>query len=187
MTPSKEPFTINLPVLFETILHLLSKGKPLDRFDISKMVYFGDRKHLFDYGKPITGDSFFAMDNGPVPTKTYDILKVASGEENNFVASDIQKMAFDVVGCQPDGDMYFPKRDPNLDYLSPSAVECLDWAFDHVYGKPFEAISNETHKHSGYKNLSRNSMMSFWDIIKDAENHSDLKEYLEDALDGSRH
>ena len=184
MNIRKEPFQINLPVLIETILFLLSKKNHLTRFDIAKMIYFADRKHLFEYGKPITGDSFYAMQHGPVPSKAYDLLKVAAGEENPFLDSAIQQKAIEILGSDNEGKTLFSKRDPNMDFLSPSAVECLEWAFDHVDGKSFEAISKETHAHSGYKNLDPNDMMSFWDIIKDAENHSELEEYLQDSLAG---
>lgn len=179
MTLTREPFCTNLPVLFETLLYLLSKGKPLGRFDISKMIYFADRKHLLEYGKPITGDSFYAMEHGPVPSKTYDILKVVAGEENQFLETGLLKMSIELLQVDSEGKNFIPKRPPNMDYLSPSAVECLDWAFDHINGKSFSDISEETHQHSGYKNLDPNDMMSFWEIIKDADNYKELKEYIE--------
>jgi len=183
MTSPPEPFRIDLSKLFEAILYLLELRKPLTRFDLSKMIYFADREHLLNYGKPITGDSFYAMEHGPVPSKTYDILKVAGGEDNQFLVREVQRAALGNLGSDNGGWSFFPKRPPNKDYLSPSAMECLDFGFKKVFGRNFEEISDETHEHSGYKNLDPNDMMSFWEIIKDAKNYDELKEYIEDLVD----
>lgn len=183
MTPPPEPFRLDLPKLFETILYFLEKRHPLTRFDLSKMIYFADREHLFKFGTPITGDSFYAMEHGPVPSQAYDILKVVSGENNQFLDREVQQAAIENLGTNDDGLSFSPKRPPNKDYLSPSAMECLNFAFDKVDGRSFGEISDETHQHSGYKNLDPNDMLSFWDIIKDAENYEELKEYIEDLVD----
>lgn len=177
----KEPFQFNLEVALEAILYLISKGKPLTRYYLLKMIYYADRKHLFDYGAPITGDSFYAMEHGPVPSRAYDLVKVVTGEENRFIDQNVQQNAIETFGYNAENQRLFQKRQPNLDYLSPSALESLDWAFNHLQNKSFGEIKEETHKHSGYRNLDVNDQMSYWDIILDSDNAEALREYLEDS------
>ena len=184
MTSPPEPYRLNLPVTFESILYLLSKGHRFNRYHLLKMIYYADRKHLFDYGAPITGDSLMAMSHGPVPSTAYDIVKAACGE-GNCLSEKVQFQVVDIIGSDEYGGNFYPKREPNLDYLSPSAKGCLDWAFDHVLPKSFQELKDETHLHSGFKAADENDNMSTWEIIKDAEDPESLREYLEEALDGS--
>ena len=48
-------------------------------------MFFADKEHLLDYGRPITGDSYVAMEHGPVPTSTRDILKFDSGYPDEYL------------------------------------------------------------------------------------------------------
>lgn len=176
----KEPFQFNLEVALEAILYLLSKGTPLTRYYLLKMIYFADRKHLFDYGTPITGDSFYAMEHGPVPSKLYDLVKIVAGEDNPFIERNVQQQAIEAFGFNPETQFLFEKREPSLDFLSPSAREALDWAFSHLRDKTFSEIREETHQHSGYRNVDVNDQMSYWNIILDSENAESLKDYLQD-------
>jgi uncharacterized phage-associated protein len=40
-----------------------------------KLLYIADREALHEIGRPITGDRHVAMRYGPVPSRTYDIIK----------------------------------------------------------------------------------------------------------------
>lgn len=40
-----------------------------------KLIWLCDRYHLRHYGRPILGDTYFAMKQGPVPSKTKDIAQ----------------------------------------------------------------------------------------------------------------
>src|SRR5215472_9081648 len=54
-----------------------SRMKDIDALKASKLLYYSDKRHLLRYGRPITGDSYFGMSNGPVPEQSYDIIKAA--------------------------------------------------------------------------------------------------------------
>jgi Protein of unknown function (DUF4065) len=38
-------------------------------------IFIADRDHLRRFGRPVTGDAYIAMDNGPVLSRIYDIIK----------------------------------------------------------------------------------------------------------------
>ena len=64
---------------------------------ISKVLYFADQKHLTRYGRPIVGDTFIAMENGPVPSQTYDMVKAVRGDSLFCRAASYERF-FEVKG-----------------------------------------------------------------------------------------
>ena len=58
-----------------SILYVANKLERRDLHKIFKILYFAERKHMQDWGRPIIGDTYIAMDAGPVPSRVYDILK----------------------------------------------------------------------------------------------------------------
>jgi uncharacterized phage-associated protein len=55
--------------------------KDLTKLKASKLLFFADKIHLNRYGRPITGDSYACMDNGPVPS-------ISLNEMNEAIAPD---------------------------------------------------------------------------------------------------
>ncbi|MDX9972580.1 MAG: Panacea domain-containing protein [FCB group bacterium] len=51
-------------------------GKPrMERMKLLKLLYFADRESLREQGFPITGDTPYAMEYGPVLSRVYDYIK----------------------------------------------------------------------------------------------------------------
>jgi uncharacterized phage-associated protein len=65
-----------LQAMLYTATHLTRR----DFHKVFKILYFADRKHLYDWGTPITGDTYIAMEAGPVPSRAYDMLKAVRGD-----------------------------------------------------------------------------------------------------------
>ncbi len=78
----------NKPRILESVIFLISEADRLRKFasqyDIVKSVFLADRRHLNEYGRPITFDHYVAMKNGPVPSSVYDILKADPKEFGNL-------------------------------------------------------------------------------------------------------
>ncbi len=47
----------------------------MSRLRLLKLLYIADRECLAETLRPITGDRAVAMDHGPVPSRTYDLMK----------------------------------------------------------------------------------------------------------------
>jgi uncharacterized phage-associated protein len=57
------------------ILIKAEPGRRISPVRLLKLLYMADRELLQERGRPIPGDRPIAMDHGPVPGRTYDIVK----------------------------------------------------------------------------------------------------------------
>ncbi|MFZ0914468.1 MAG: Panacea domain-containing protein [Candidatus Korobacteraceae bacterium] len=67
-------------------------GGRSDMFPLIKKIYLADRSALIKWGKSITGDSFAALEKGPIVSNIYNLMK-QEGEESEQIQWDnvIQK------------------------------------------------------------------------------------------------
>lgn len=127
----------------EAIIYIVNKVPDATLHSISKILYFADQKHIVDYGRFITSDTYVAMKHGPVPSSTYDILKFVRGDKrichaDHAKAHLVIKDRYNVLA----------KREANLEELSDSDIECLDYSiaengslsFDELVAKSHDAI-----------------------------------------------
>ena len=47
----------------------------IDVLKVIKMLYLADRRALVEWHRPITGDQFWSLANGPVVSRTYDLIR----------------------------------------------------------------------------------------------------------------
>ena len=94
-----------------------------DLYMLLKTLYYADQDHLSNYGRLITGDRYFALEQGAVPSGAYDMIKFVRGDKQ-FPFDEKVKLAFGVE----DKIHIVPKRKPDLDYISDSEIEILDKA-----------------------------------------------------------
>lgn len=66
---SREDKTTQAAALF-----LKLAGGEMAYLKLLKLLYILDRKALFTWGRPVSYDSYVSMDNGPVLSKTYDLI-----------------------------------------------------------------------------------------------------------------
>lgn len=69
----------NVPKIVSAISFVIAEsqrlGQNFTQYQIVKALFFADKSHLNDYGRPITFDNYCAMYHGPVPSFAYDLLK----------------------------------------------------------------------------------------------------------------
>jgi len=61
----------------------LKSGGIVNKMKAIKLIWLADRLHLRKYGRTITGDVYFALPHGPIPSTTKDILT-----QNSFTLSE---------------------------------------------------------------------------------------------------
>ncbi|WP_241523725.1 Panacea domain-containing protein [Chimaeribacter coloradensis] len=62
---------------------LLKRGGRMAYIKLMKLLYLADREYMLSYGDSMTGDRAVSMNNGPVLSRTYDLLKSGSPEEES--------------------------------------------------------------------------------------------------------
>lgn len=142
---------------------------------ISKILYFADREHLSQYGRLICGDSYVAMKLGPVPSRTYDILKCVRGDRERCEiegASD----AFQVRN----GKYVKPTREADLSMLSKSDIKCLNESIKEYGDLPFDILTDVSHDQA-WKSAGENNIIDIEQIVKTLSDSEELLAHLKEG------
>ena len=67
-------FSFDAEKLGQALAFFADRVSDLSKLKAAKLLYFADKTHLLDYGRPIVGDKYYCLDYGPVPTATLNIL-----------------------------------------------------------------------------------------------------------------
>ena len=155
----------------ESILYTASRVRNADMYLSLKTLYMADKKSLGRYGRFIAGDWYSAMKSGPVGSNAYDIVKFVRGD-NNFSAVPHAVDAF-----QMNGNSIVGLRDPDMDWLSESDVECLDLAIAEMGRYSFWRARDKSHDEA-YHATPRNARMSEAAIAKTLKNGAAVIDHL---------
>jgi uncharacterized phage-associated protein len=69
------PFQTIKTAQASAVLLKTSSSRRMSRLRLLKLLYIADRECLGETGRPITGDRVVAMKNGPVLSRTYDLIR----------------------------------------------------------------------------------------------------------------
>jgi len=117
-----------------------------------KIMYFAELYHMQQYGRPIIGDWYVPMKDGPVPSRIYELIK------RNVRPETVEKVNEVVtIGRKEDRWPMTHNRDHDGKYFSESDMECLEQAFNHCKDKSFGQLMDETHRHEGWKQAYNDS------------------------------
>jgi len=168
MATSRMTFDFDEPKAIETMLYLANRVSPSDKYKICKMLYLADKTCLEKYGRFIFGESYWAMQEGATPSKSYDLLKQIAEERTE--------------GLRVEGNVVIPLREANLDYLSESDIECLDYTIG-IYDEDPVKMHRDAHddawgKAWGSRDDKASVGMSIRSIAKTVADPEDLIDYL---------
>ena len=164
------------------LLFALSRlGGKSDMHKLCKILYFADQRHLSLYGRSITGDTYIAMQYGPVPSNVDDILKAVRGDSYFSDCADEFRRSFRFENKY----IIKPLRDADMDYLSESDTECLDHAISLCRDKSFDELVSMSHD-LAWNNTNLNRAISVKDIIREAGDDEEYAEYISHKLELKR-
>ncbi|MEL6647862.1 MAG: Panacea domain-containing protein [Pseudomonadota bacterium] len=144
--------TVNVEKALAAICNVIGLAQNSDylltQYDIVKTLFLADRQHLNEYGRPITFDNYVAMNHGPVPSCSYDILK---SNEYRMRQLGIEALPWKTRPIGKGKTHYF---DANVDlfdqFLSDSDRDALTYAFGTVRKLSFGQIRRLTHLDPAY-------------------------------------
>ena len=146
-----------------------------DMYHALKALYVADKLHLERYGRIMYGESYHAMDLGPVASIAYDILKA---DEPPLMSRTVEAGRSLIERRQPYDRL--PRRDPNMDYLSKSDIECLDEAVALCNTRTIRELKDMTHDAAwnATHHDNRNGVIDLHAIVDTLPNSEQLCAYL---------
>ena len=163
-----------------SLLYALQKlGNKTDMHKLCKILYFADQKHLSQYGRSITGDTYIAMQFGPVPSCVDDILKALRGDSFFSSSNEIEPLRKSMIF--ENRFMIKALQGPDMDELSGSDIKCLDYAINLCKDKSFEQLTRLSHG-LAWSNTQRDRAISIKDILREAGDEEAYVEYIADNL-----
>lgn len=148
---SEVRLTPNRRKIVEAVLFLIEEaakaGDQLSQYEIVKALFQADTQHLNTYGRPVTFDNYVAMENGPVASEAYEMLKATY----NWGALGLDACPWSARSTGPKTNAYSSRRAANLRLLSPSDQDVLREGLEFVRTNGFGGVRDATHEHRAWK------------------------------------
>ncbi len=132
-------------------LNFLARKKDgrINKMKAIKLIFLADRLHLRKYGRPVIGDSYWAMKLGPVGSKTKRAAELdLSGDvllytKKYIKPTDEKKQSFVSV------------KEPDLGVFSKTDLECLETIYNTFSDKDQFELAELTHKYPEWSKYQR--------------------------------
>ncbi len=170
---NKITFTFNKQKTIEAVLYFTNARTDLSVMHLLKFLFYADMYHLNKYARPVIGDLYYAMENGPVASNAYNMLKKSS---EDYELKPIPCTKIKIVRA---------KRKTNLDYFSDTDIEAFNHVLETYKDYSAEQMSNETYKTYAWRHawgkksfFQKHSEMIYEDFLenKDLQKLEYLKE-----------
>jgi uncharacterized phage-associated protein len=140
-------------------------GGEFNYMALLKLAFFADRYHIRHYARPVSGDVYYAMKLGPVPSNLKDIIDVQDYNQDNIIRSK----------------GYFVKlQSGNIDvsHLSKSDINAIDFAVDKFgkIGRDAFNIAELTHAYPEW-----NKYRAQFEQDKDQRVDMDYRDFLKNT------
>ncbi len=172
----------SLPKALASLAHLIKQTQE-SLYPVMKMIYLAEKCHLERYGRLITGDTYIAMNQGPVPSSIYDMVKFVRGERAYYEGGEAAKalLSYDLSTHQ-----LSLLSEPDLSELSQSDIECLNEVVAKHKGVGGAEIRKMSHD-DAWRATSPNSGMSLATIAAQFDDGAVLTQHLADRYPGTAH
>jgi uncharacterized phage-associated protein len=142
-------FKMNWQKAVEGIHFLASIHRGITPYYVAKIFFYADKEHMMDWGRPICGDFYVAMENGPVPSNIYNLVKREPFIDDDIIAD------FDSRIEKQDRAMSV-RRDFNQVALSNSDIEYLRRS-EQIYGHmSFGRLRELVHRERAWRDAWEN-------------------------------
>lgn len=142
--------------LAQALAYIASRGvRDLTKLKAMKLLFFADKLHLQRFARPITGDEYYCMQYGPVPTNSLNVV-------NDLIANDpaepplrilSEYVSVDYTGAYP--ILRAARPDIDFDMLSQSDVQVLDEILAAYGNRSAAQLVDESHRNSIYKTADK--------------------------------
>lgn len=158
---------------------MASRGLPdLTKGKIDKLIFLADKMHLVRYGRTITGDWYAALQHGPVPSKTDNLLDALEAEVHGYDEVDTLSEFVDL-----DRGFQYPRIFSRVsaasfmaEQLSESDLEILERITEAFGSRTFPELRAITHEMPAWERAwegraggAKSAHMAFEDFFQEDE------------------
>lgn len=138
-------FTFNINKTLAAVGYICSRNNgKADILKLVKMLYVADRTALIDWKRTITGDRFVSMNNGPVVSMVYDLIRGKARPQ-------LQQVWAEYVGERKENTIAL-KKVPDTGYLSDREIKLLCAVFEKISPMSANQLINWLHKLPEWEN-----------------------------------
>jgi len=166
---------------FINALLFFSKKTDSKKFGITKLLkllFFSDFLHFKKYGRPILGDTYFKLPQGPVPTISYNLFNDAFNLDGDAKLKRVARIIYKQIGDFKLGYIE-PIKDFNPDVFSNSDIKIMEQVAKRFYGTTGTQMVKDIHKISFIKNNAEGVKIDYRVILED-KNDRNYVEMLEE-------
>ena len=158
------------PYKFAAAVGYLAERIPnVTKKQLCKLLFYADKCHLLRFGRTITGDTYFALEQGPIPTKGLDALNGRG--EKSYVE------ALRNIGHLEGWEFHLDST-PDLKSLSRSDVSILDETVQKLGDFPAWKLEQLSHQEPAWTKAPQNGRMEFEHFFDGEAESGIIKEIL---------
>lgn len=120
--------------------------KEIDSWKAYKLLWIADRYHLRQYGRMITGDTYYALPHGPVPT---DAKNLVDGEPLHYLTANQEYV--DRYIKVKSKNKYCALEEPDLKVFSESDMDAMDKAYQEYGTMNCRQLEEFSHRYPDWK------------------------------------
>ena len=153
---------------------------------VCKVFYFAELLHLERYGSMMFGDVYKALDNGPVPSFTHMEMSEVRRHPELSLQTGYRVENKMVRGTTYSVPVIVPIRDPDMDELSVSMLECLGESAELCREQTYDELCELSHDAAWRKarESGRTTPMPDVFLAEFLPHSAELVEYLNDPYPG---
>jgi uncharacterized phage-associated protein len=160
--------------------------KALDKLKVCKLLFYADKYHLTKFGLPIIRDTYYHLDNGPIPSRALDIMNEVICKDDIYLRAKESSKARFLKYLKPKKETghkyptFQSVEAPDVDSLSASEQEAVRETVKRYGHYSPSQLVKLTHKEAAWKDTEKSSEIDYALFFKgDPEALEAAKEYLE--------
>jgi hypothetical protein len=182
-------FKPKLDKIVELLVYLAHTRPHADQYQAVKFFYLADREHFNRYGRPVTFETYYALDYGPVASNALDLIK---GNSATLGAAGLDSLPIHLEKRANIIILTRPLRPVNYDVFSRSDLAVFDEIIEQHGSKTFEELFRLTHSHHAYDFAWRNrrrgnrALMYYEDMLEDSARKAAIVSSLEPVAENMK-
>ena len=120
---------------------------------LNKILYFSEFRYIRTHGRPITGDPYQKLPNGPAPRH---LVRV----RDRLLAEDAARLTLETYFGRPQHRLV-PLRDPDMDLFVSSEVETVNTVVKALWGMSARDASELSHRDKAWQLVEVNEDIPF--------------------------